>query len=86
MPIYKAPVEDVLFLLDDVLHYDRYNNLPGFADASRDVVEAVLNEAAKIAEQVLQPLNLTGDREGCKRAADGSVTTPQGFREAYKAY
>ncbi len=86
MPIYKAPVEDVLFLLDDVLHYDRYNNLPGFADASRDVVEAVLNEAAKIAEQVLQPLNLTGDREGCKRAADGSVTTPKGFREAYKAY
>ena len=86
MPIYRAPVEDVLFLLDDVLHYERYGNLPGFADASRDVVEAVLNEGAKIAEQVLQPLNLVGDREGCKRAADGSVTTPKGFKEAFKAY
>ena len=86
MPTYKAPVDDVLFLLDDVLHYERYDNLPGFADVSRDVVEAVLNEAAKIAEDVLQPINMSGDREGCKRAADGSVTTPKGFKEAYRAY
>ena len=86
MPIYKAPVDDTLFLLDDVLHYSRYDNLPGFSDAPRDVVEAVLNEAAKIAEQVLQPLNMVGDREGCKRAADGSVTTPKGFKDAFKAY
>jgi len=86
MPTYKAPVDDTLFLLDDVLHYARYDNLPGFSDAPRDVVEAVLNEAAKIAEQVLQPLNLAGDREGCKRAADGSVTTPKGFKEAFRAY
>ena len=86
MPIYKAPVDDTLFLLDDVLHYARYDNLPGFADASRDVVEAVLNEAAKLAEEVLQPINLSGDREGCTRAPDGSVTTPKGFKEAFKAY
>jgi len=86
MPTYKAPVDDTLFLLDDVLHYSRYDNLPGFSDAPRDVVEAVLNEAAKIAEEVLQPLNLVGDREGCKRAPDGSVTTPKGFKEAFKAY
>ena len=46
MPTYKAPVDDTLFLLDDVLHYSRYDNLPGFSDAPRDVVEAVLNEAA----------------------------------------
>ena len=86
MPIYKAPVDDTLFLLDDVLHYARYDNLPGFADASRDVVEHVLVEAAKLAEEVLQPINLSGDREGCKRAQDGSVTTPKGFKEAFKAY
>ena len=76
MPTYKAPVESVLFLLKDVLGYERYSNLPGFADAPLDTVEAVLTEAARFAEEVLQPLNRTGDREGCRRNADGSVTTP----------
>ncbi len=84
MPIYKAPVEDALFLLNDVFHLDHYGNLPGFSDASPDVVEAVLREAAKFSEEVLTPLNRVGDKEGCKRAADGSVTTPKGFKEAYK--
>jgi alkylation response protein AidB-like acyl-CoA dehydrogenase len=86
MPSYQAPVADALFLLNDVLHWDRYNNLPGFSDASPDVVEAVLQEAAKISEEILQPINLSGDREGCVRNADGSVTTPKGFKEAFKAY
>jgi len=84
MPTYKAPVEDVLFLLNDVFHMERHNNLPGFADASPDVVEAVLSEAAKLCEEVLQPINRTGDIEGCARHDDGSVTTPKGFKEAYK--
>jgi acyl-CoA dehydrogenase len=84
MPIYKAPVEDALFLLNDVFHLDHYGNLPGFSDASPDVVEAVLREAAKFSEEVLTPLNRVGDKEGCKRAADGNVTTPKGFKEAYK--
>jgi len=84
MPTYKAPVEDTLFLLNDVLHIDRYGNLPGFADASPDVIEAILGEAAKLAEEVLTPLNRVGDKEGCVRHADGSVTTPKGFKEAYK--
>ena len=84
MPTYKAPVDDALFLLNDVLHFDRYGNLPGFADASPDVVEAVLREAAKFSEQVLTPLNRVGDREGCRRHADGSVSTPTGFKDAYK--
>ena len=84
MPIYKAPVEDVNFLLNDVFQIDRYDNLPGFSDASSDVREAILGEAAKLAEEVLQPLNRVGDLEGCKRADDGSVTTPKGFKEAYK--
>ena len=84
MPIYKAPVEDVTFLLNDVFQIDRYDNLPGFSDASADVREAIIGEAAKLAEEVLQPLNRVGDLEGCKRHDDGSVTTPKGFKEAYK--
>jgi acyl-CoA dehydrogenase len=84
MPIYKAPVEDVSFLLNDVFQIDRYDNLPGFSDASADVREAIIGEAAKLAEEVLQPLNRVGDLEGCKRHDDGSVTTPKGFKEAYK--
>ncbi|MBB1091824.1 acyl-CoA dehydrogenase C-terminal domain-containing protein [Rhodopseudomonas palustris] len=84
MTIYKAPVEDVGFLLNDVFQFDRYNNLPGFADAAPDVRDAIINEAARLSEQVLQPLNAVGDREGCIRHDDGSVTTPKGFKEAYK--
>ena len=86
MPIYKAPVEDDAFSLRDVFDIERYNNLPGFADATPDVVEAILGEAAKLCEEVLQPLNRVGDREGCPRHADGSVTTPKGFKQAYEAY
>ncbi|HEY1310998.1 MAG TPA: acyl-CoA dehydrogenase C-terminal domain-containing protein [Pseudolabrys sp.] len=84
MPTYKAPVDDTLFLLNDVLHFDRYGNLPGFADASADVIEAIMREAAKFSEEVLTPLNRVGDKEGCTRHADGRVTTPTGFKEAYK--
>jgi alkylation response protein AidB-like acyl-CoA dehydrogenase len=84
MPIYKAPVDDALFLLNDVFHLDHYGNLPGFSDAAPDVVEAVLREAAKFSEEVLTPLNRVGDKEGCKRAGDGSVSTPTGFKDAYK--
>src|SRR5437764_9147616 len=84
MPIYKAPVEDVSFLLNDVFQIDRYDNLPGFSDASADVREAILGEAAKLAEEVLQPLNPVGDLEGCTRHDDGSVTTPKGFKQAFK--
>jgi acyl-CoA dehydrogenase len=83
MPTYKAPVDDALFLLNDVFQFDRYGNLPGFADATPDIVEAVLREAAKFSEEVLTPLNLSGDREGCTRHADGSVTTPAGFKQAF---
>jgi acyl-CoA dehydrogenase len=86
MPTYKAPVDDIMFLLRDVFHIERYDNLPGFADASPDVLEAILREAAKYSEDVLTPLNRVGDKEGCKRAADGSVKTPTGFKEAFQQY
>ncbi|HZZ62637.1 MAG TPA: acyl-CoA dehydrogenase C-terminal domain-containing protein [Roseiarcus sp.] len=85
MPTYKAPVSDTLFLLNDVFDYPKYANAPGFSDAPLDLVEAVLTEGAKFVEEVLQPLNRSGDIEGCKRGEDGGVTTPKGFKEAYKA-
>jgi alkylation response protein AidB-like acyl-CoA dehydrogenase len=86
VPTYQAPVEEVQFLLDDVFQVGRYDNLPGFADASPDVREAILTEAAKYCEHVLTPLNRVGDVEGCTRHADASVTTPKGFKPAFKQY
>jgi acyl-CoA dehydrogenase len=83
MPTYKAPVEETMFVLNNVLHVERYNNLPGFAEATPDVAQAVLGEAAKLCEDVLTPLNRVGDKEGCRHNADGSVTTPPGFKDAY---
>ncbi|WP_425419657.1 acyl-CoA dehydrogenase C-terminal domain-containing protein [Oricola indica] len=86
MPAYRAPVEDTLFVLNDVLKYERYDNLPGFADASPDIVEAVLREAGRMAEEVFFPLNQSGDQEGCTRSEDGAVTTPKGFKDAFEQY
>src|SRR3546814_12401495 len=82
----SAPVKDTLFLLNEVLGIERYANLPGFANATPDMVEAVLTEAAKFCEEVLSPLNSSGDQQGCTRHADGSVMTPEGFNQAYKAH
>ena len=81
---YRAPVRDHVFILRDVLKIDGYANLPGFADASMDTVEQVLEEGAKFAEGVLAPLNKVGDTEGCTWSPDNTVTTPTGFKDAYR--
>ncbi len=86
MPSYRAPVDDVKFLLNDVFGIERHTNLPGFADLTPDTLDAVLGEGARLFEEVWQPLNRVGDTQGCTRHADGSVTTPDGFRDAYRAY
>ncbi|MFM9853016.1 MAG: acyl-CoA dehydrogenase C-terminal domain-containing protein [Sphingomonadaceae bacterium] len=86
MPVYTAPVRDTRFILDHVIGLDRYANLPGFGQATPDLVDAILTEGAKVCEQILFPLNKSGDEQGCTRHADASVTTPDGFKGGYKAY
>jgi len=85
MPSYKAPLRDIKFVLNDVLQMQNYGNLPGFADATSETLEAIFEEGAKIMEQVIAPLNQIGDREGCTWN-NGVVTTPTGFKQAYKAF
>jgi alkylation response protein AidB-like acyl-CoA dehydrogenase len=81
---YQAPVRDYVFLLRDVLQLDRYANLPTFADAAMDTVEAILEEAGKFTAEVLAPLNSVGDKQGCTWSPDFSVKTPTGFKAAYE--
>ena len=83
MPIYQAPVRDTRYILDRVLDVGRYSALPAFAALTPELTETILSEAARFCEEVAFPLNAAGDHEGCTRHADGSVSTPKGFREAY---
>ncbi len=85
MPTYKAPVEDLKFVLHDLLRVGEDTSIPALQRATPEVVDAVLVEAAKFIEEVVAPLNQVGDIEGC-RFEDGEVRMPPGFREAYDAY
>lgn len=84
MPSYKAPVRDMQFLLHEVLGYEDLSKYDAFSEIDRDLTDAIIGEAAKFSEEVLAPLNVVGDHEGCTRHEDGSVTTPTGFKDAYK--
>ena len=86
MPSYKAPTRDARFIVNEVLKLDSYGNLPGFEGATPDIVDAVIEEAGRFAGEVLAPLNASGDAQGCTRAADGSVTTPEGFKAAHAQF
>ncbi|MDR0183245.1 acyl-CoA dehydrogenase C-terminal domain-containing protein [Lysobacter arvi] len=84
---YKAPLDDMRFALFDVLAAEAQFQRLGFTDATRDVLDAVLEEAGRFTETVLAPLNAVGDREGCRLdQATGAVTTPAGFRQAYAQF
>lgn len=87
MSTYKAPLADIRFALYDVLGAEDLFAKLGFAEASRDIVDAVLEEGARFNETVLAPLNRIGDEIGCRYDKDtGAVTTPPGFKQAYQQY
>ncbi|MBM3596317.1 MAG: acyl-CoA dehydrogenase, partial [Alphaproteobacteria bacterium] len=86
MPSYVAPARDARFIINEVLRIEDLSGLPGFAGASNDIVDAVIEEAGRFASEVLAPLNRSGDRQGCARQQDASVTTPDGFREAHRQF
>ena len=86
MPAYKAPLRDTRFLLNEVLDFPgHYRRLASGAEASPDMVDAILSECAKFSEEVLSPLNQSGDQEGC-HFDHGNVRTPKGYKEAYAGY
>ena len=74
MPSYNAPVRDMQFLLHEVLGFEDLLKYDAYSEIDADLASAVLEQGAKFAEEVLAPLNIIGDHEGCKRHDDGSVT------------
>ncbi|KUO53988.1 MAG: acyl-CoA dehydrogenase [Sphingomonadales bacterium BRH_c3] len=86
MPSYTAPNRDFRFIINEMLDLGSHGNLPGFEHASEDMVNSILEEAGKFTSEVIAPLNQIGDREGCVRHEDGSVTTPTGFKQAFDQY
>jgi alkylation response protein AidB-like acyl-CoA dehydrogenase len=86
MSIYRAPLAEIDFVLTELAGLEQVAALPGFDEATPDVVTAILDEAARFATNVLDPLNGVGDREGSIRRDDGTVKTPTGFKEAYQQF
>src|SRR5512137_2642134 len=86
MSTYRAPLNEMQFVLTELAGLDQVAALPGFEEATPDVVSAILDEAAKFASNVLDPLNAGGDREGARLQDDGTVKTPAGFKDAYRQF
>ena len=82
---YNAPVRDMQFVINELVGLDRLHNLTGIDDVTEDLSNAVLEEAAKLAAEVLAPLNRTGDQQGCRLEGD-VVHTPEGWQEAYQTF
>jgi alkylation response protein AidB-like acyl-CoA dehydrogenase len=86
MPIYKAPLRDMRFVLNEVFNANTFwQSNPALSHVDSDTVSAILEEMAKVSENVLAPINRSGDEEGCS-INNGVVTTPKGFKEAFKQY
>jgi alkylation response protein AidB-like acyl-CoA dehydrogenase len=85
MTLYKAPLREYRFVLNELFDAGELAKLPGYADATPDVFDAVLEEGAKLCEEVLFPLNRSGDEEGCG-FENGVVRTPKGFKDAYDLF
>ncbi|MCK8785720.1 acyl-CoA dehydrogenase C-terminal domain-containing protein [Roseomonas sp. NAR14] len=83
MPSYKAPLRDMRFVLEQVADLERLRALPGCEEVTTELVDPIMEEAAKLCEEVLLPLNRSGDEEGC-HYENGVVRTPAGFRDAYR--
>ncbi len=84
MPSYNAPLRDMKFVMQELLNIEQLQEYENFAEADMDTLEAILEQSAKFTSEVLAPLNVVGDQEGCTRNDDGSVKTPTGFKEAYQ--
>jgi alkylation response protein AidB-like acyl-CoA dehydrogenase len=85
MAAYKAPLRDMRFVLYELMDGDELASLPGLEEFTRDLIDPVLEEAAKFCEEVLHPLNRPGDEEGCV-FENGVVRTPKGFQDAYRLF
>ena len=85
MPVYRPPIENIKFILHDVLNAAELSELPGYEEVSEDLIDQILEEGGKVCEEVFFPLNQSGDQEGCT-FNDGEVKTPEGFKEAYDTF
>ncbi len=85
MPVYTAPLDNIRFVLNDVLGVEKLSTLPGYEEATPDMIDQIIEGGAAICQDILFPLNQSGDKEGCT-FENGVVRTPSGFKDAYKAF
>jgi 3-(methylthio)propanoyl-CoA dehydrogenase len=86
MSTYRAPMQEIQFVMNELAGLEQVGKLPGYEDATPDTVTAILEEASKFATEVLDPLNAVGDREGATWQEGGKVKTATGFKDAYRRF